>query len=248
MTNTKNILVCKNYQVTDHSKWHRDRRNEQELEHSYEQMQLLMLQSANQRVQDLDQVIVHGGSCATIRDVFREHFWEIYNLWKTGVNILYADLDVLFVKPVKYFGEFDHFAMFNYTQPRTCTDKHYRVKFDHYFNCGIRYYPAHMDPEVWQLGISMLENWDSERWDAEQVIYNAMLWHQPVTVSDMLRPELNYQLYQDPRVANQAHSATSFNAGMVYTDASAIHFHGSRNAQQKSQIMDHVLRQIGGVC
>lgn len=248
MSTIKNILVCKNYRVTDHSKWHRDRSGEHRLEDSYAQMQDLMLQSARANIQDLDQVVIHEGDCENIRIVFQEHFWEIYNLWKTGANVLYADLDVLFLKPVKYFGEFEYFSMFNYTQPRRCSDEHYKLKFDHYFNCGIRYYPAHMGSHVWELGTHMLGDWDHTRWDAEQVIYNAMMWQQPIEVEDVLRPELNYQLFHDPRVANQAHSATKFNADMVYTDASVIHFHSSRNAQKKSQIMNHVMQQFGSVC
>lgn len=211
-------------------------------------MQDLMLQSARANVQDLDQVVVHEGYCENIRIVFQEHFWEIYNLWKTGANVLYADLDVLFLKPVKYFGEFEYFSMFNYTEPRKCIDNHYKLTFEHYFNCGIRYYPAHMSSHVWEIGFRMIENWNHARWDAEQVIYNAMMWQQPIEIEDVLRPDLNYQLVHDPRVAQLARNARRFNGGMPYTDAQAIHFHGSRNAQKKSQIMNHVMQQFGSVC
>jgi len=243
----KNLLVCKNYQVLDHSKWHNDRRRETALESSYAQMQELMLQSAQRNLLDLDQVMVHTGECENIRDVFREHFWEIYRLWQTGANIVYADLDVLFTKPVRYFGEFDHFMMFNHTQPGTCTDTHYGVKFKNYFNCGIRYYPANMSPDVWRVGFEMLDRWDPDRWDTEQVIYNAMLWHQPVTLADVHHPELSYQMFLDPRVGNQARNSAKFNGGISYTDAKAIHFHGSRNAELKTDIMRHVLAQFHSV-
>jgi hypothetical protein len=236
----QNILVCKNYRVRDHSKWHRDRTKETHLVDSYNQMQRLMLGSARSCVEDLDQVIVHGGEAETIRDVFREHFWEIHELWKTGANILYCDLDVLFVRPVKYFGQFHQFAMFNYTQPPRCRDAHYGVTFDHYFNCGIRYYPHNMDSSVWELGIQMLENWDADRWDCEQVIYNAMMWHQQPALTDVLRPELNYQMLRDPRTSSGAQEASNFNGGMPYSQACAIHFHGSRNAEQTAAIMEHV--------
>lgn len=237
---TKNILVCKNYRVRDHSKWHRDRSRESTLTDSYNHMQRLMLQSAHKNLQDLDQVIVHGGECETIRDVFREHFWEIHELWTTGANILYCDLDVLFVRPAKYFGEFDHFAMFNYTHPARCRDPHYGIIINHYFNCGIRYYPHNMDPGLWQLGEQMVNNWNPDRWDCEQIIYNAMLWHQDINLGHTLRPELNYQMIRDPRTALGAHAAAEHNGGMLYTQACTVHFHGSRNAQNKAHIMQHV--------
>lgn len=244
---TQNILVCKNYQVSDHSKWHRNRSLETGLEHSYLQMQELMLESAQRNLLDLDEVVVHTGECETIRDVFREHFLEIYRLWQTGVNILYADLDVLFTKPVKYFGEFDHFMMFNYTQPRRCTDTYYNIRFYNYFNCGIRYYPANMNPDIWQLGLDMVEHWNTSRWDTEQVIYNAMLWHQNLPLTQVLKPELNYQMFFDPRVTTHSQYNIYFNGDLKYTDAQAIHFHSSRNAELKTDIMQHVLSQCSGV-
>lgn len=240
----RNYLVCKNYKISDHSKWYCDRRSEAGLEHSYQQMQELMLKSAHKHLQGLDQVVVHTGECETIREVFRVHFWEIYELWKTGANILYVDLDVLFVKPVNYFDQFEHFMMFNHTQPRKCTDPHYGVNFDHYFNCGVRYYPHAMSQEVWDLGKKMVDNWNHGRWDAEQIIYNAMLWHQNINIKQALRPELNYQMLQDPRVASQVQASSRINSGMAYTDACVLHFHSSRSALKKFQIMQYVLDHI----
>ena len=103
-----NILVYKNYTVNDHSKWYNDRTDEGDIQNSYTQMEELSVASAEAYVQDLDEIKVFRGTADNIRDVFKVNFYEIYDLWKEGHNILYADLDVLFMKKVQYFDQFDN--------------------------------------------------------------------------------------------------------------------------------------------
>ena len=226
-----NILVCKNYTVSDHTKWYGDRTNESNLENNYTAMEHLCVASANQYIKDLDEVKVFRGNADNIRDVFKINFYDIYELWKEGHNILYADLDVLFVKDVQYFDQFNKFAMFNLTDPTSTTDSHYNVKFNHFFNCGIRYYPKDMDQSVWDLGIEMVENWNPDRWDSEQIIYNAMMFSQDIKTTDILKPWLAYQMLTGNLESDTNHNKINL------SDAKAIHLHGSRGSFNRLQTM-----------
>lgn len=228
---TKNILVAKNYEVVDHSMWYKNRSSERHLSENYAEMQSLMTDSARQFVANLDDVVIHTGTADNIRSVFRIHFHEIYQLWQTGVNILYVDLDVLFVKPFEVFGTLDYFAMFNYTTPRKTVDRHYDVKLDHYFNCGIRYYPATMSQQCWDTGIAMVEQWNWGRWDTEQVIYNHMMWSQGVTFDQVFKPWLAYQFVNHYESYNN-----NFNS-IPLAQACAIHFHGTRGSGNRLEKM-----------
>ena len=236
-----NILVCKNYKITDHSKWYDDRTNEENLVDNYIKMQDLCVKSAQENIIDLDTVKIFTGEADNIRDVFKKNFFEIYELWQEGHNILYADLDVVFTQPVNYFSDYNHFAMFNFTDPPRTTDEHYNLVFDHYFNCGIRYYPEEMDQSIWDKGIQMMENWNPERWDSEQIIYNAMLWSQEdVSPQDVWKPQLAYQMLLDPTTTSGNSINKNFNK-IDHTQAGAIHVHGSRGSKNRLDLMQALL-------
>jgi len=230
----RNILVSKNYQVQDHSKWYGNRTHEKDIATNYNAMEQIMTDSARAYLQDLDHVVIHRGEAATIRDVFRIHFREIHSLWQSEpCNILYCDLDVVFIKPTEIFNQFQHFSMFNLTNPSRTLDKHYGVTFNHYYNCGVRYYPHNMTKQVWDVGLQMLQNWNPDRWDAEQVIYNQMMWSQGLPHAEFYRPELAYQLLNADLASNQN---TSFNR-MSVSDARVVHVHGSRGSSNRLESM-----------
>jgi hypothetical protein len=236
----KNILVAKNYKIADQTKWYNDRSAEHTLSTDYDQMAEIMSQSARHHIRDLDHIVIHTGEATDIREVFKIHFKQIYDLWcAEPCNILYCDLDVIFLKEVEYFNKFNHFSMFNLTDPTTTQDQHYGVKFNHYFNCGIRYYPHTMDQKVWQVGFDMLNNWNSDRWDAEQIIYNQMMFSQGMSAQQFYRPDLAFQMLYTPPLSphNQAFNQIDI------TQASAVHVHGSRGSANRLQIMRDVVDQ-----
>jgi hypothetical protein len=204
-------------------------------------MEKHLIESANKNLVNLDEIVVHRGEADNIREVFKQHFLDIYELWQQGHNILYCDLDVKFVKPVEVFGEFDHFSMFNYTDPKSTKDTHYNVSLSNYFNCGVRYYPENMSQKVWDMGLEMLQQWNPDRWDAEQVLYNIMMWRQPETRLDtFLRPELNWMSHQYRDFSNtkQLQIAENWNKTKL-TDAKIIHFAGTRGAGQVVEMMEN---------
>jgi len=229
----RNILVSKNYQVSDHSKWYNNRTHEHNLATNYDEMESIMTASALRNLTGLTEVRVHRGEAANIREVFVKHFTEIYQVWRgTRANILYADLDVVFTKPTNYFGITDKFSMFNYTDPTSTHCDHYNMSFPHFFNCGIRYYPRDMDPAVWDIGFDMLTNFDWDRWDSEQIIYNAMMWSQSEVLSDFWRPELAFQLlHPDAPDYNERFNIIDL------SDACAVHVHGSRGSADRLAVM-----------
>ena len=235
----KNYLVTKNYRITDHTKWYDDRTSESNLAQNYAAMETLLVNSAKENIVGLDEVIVHRGEAENIREVFKIHFKELYNLWSTEeCNILYCDLDVVFLKKVLYFNKFDFFAMFNFTDPaRGTVDEHYGLTFERFFNCGIRYHPHTMKQETWDIGFKMLENWNPDRWDCEQVVYNQMLWTQGVKPEQVYAPHLAFQmLNRDP-----SHEMnTTFNRISV-KDAAAVHVHGSRGSEDRLQTMQDLI-------
>lgn len=232
-----NLLILKNYTITDHTKWYNDRSSETDLVENYREMEKVCTKSAENNIDDLDDIIVHRGQADNIRDVFKEHFHTIYDVWKQGNNVLYCDLDVVFTKPVNYFNNFEYFSMFNLTDPMKTHDAHYDVTFEHYFNCGIRYYPQDMDEKIWNLGFSMLENWNPDRWDSEQIIYNAMLWSQNIEANEVYYPQYAYQLLSEP-LDNPIN--IKFNQ-ISLDEAYAVHVHGSRGSGNRLALMQELV-------
>lgn len=229
-----NILVLKNYSIKDHSKWWDDRTKETDLTNNYKQMEKICCDSAHKYIKNLDSIKVFRGEADNIRDVFRTNFYEIYDLWKEGHNILYCDLDVVFVNDVEYFDQTKYFSMFNLTDPPTTTDQFYKLTFENYFNCGIRYYPKDMSQQIWDTGIQMMQNWNPERWDSEQIIYNAMMWQQTTDPYTFYDPVKAYQMLFDPKTGGARNN--QFNS-IELTDACAVHVHGSRGSANRLELM-----------
>lgn len=232
----RNILVSKNYNITDHSKWYSDRSQEKDIAENYTAMEQLLVSSAQQHIHQLDDVIVHRGNVQNVRDLFKIHFEQIYDLWSEGdTNILYADLDVVFARPSQYFGVFDQFTMFNLTDPTSTYDSHYDIHFKYFFNCGIRYYPHNMSQAVWHTGFEMLENWNPERYDSEQVVYNAMMWSQNPDPVHYYRPDLAYQVLTANSAVNDKFNQIS------ESQANTFHVHGSRGSGNRLAVMHRLL-------
>ena len=235
---SKNFLVFKNYNITDHTKWYNDRTSEIDLVDNYKAMEKIATASALKNVERLNEIKVFRGEATDIREVFKKNFYEIYELWQQGNNILYADLDVIFTQPVDYFASDNIFRMYNLTDPAQTSCDHYNVQFDAYFNCGIRYYPKDMSQEVWDLGIKMVENWNSERWDSEQIIYNAMLWSQDIQPDDVYDPRVAYQCLHDPAIVEGNRINKQFNQ-IDLNEAQAVHVHGSRGSSDRLFLMEN---------
>ena len=234
----KNYLVFKNYKISDHTKWYDDRSEETNLVENYNKMEKIAVESAMKNLKGMNEIKIFRGEAENIRDVFKKNFFEIYELWQKGNNILYADLDVVFINKENYFSG-DLFRMYNITQPHTTKDEHYGVEFEHFFNCGIRYYPSTMSQDVWDVGIEMVNNWNPDRWDCEQVIYNQMMWSQDIDVSDVYSPQHAYQCLVNPQIQDGSLVNKQFNQ-IDIGNAYAVHVHGSRGSSDRLTLMDQL--------
>ena len=221
--------------------WFQDRSSEGDLYDWYKKMHDISLRSFEKHLQGDWEFIFFNKEVDNIQEVFKDHFFEIYDIWKQGnTNILYCGPDNIMMKPTEFFGKYDDFRMFNYTDPKISNEQnHYNIQHEHFFNADVRYYPSTMSQDIWDMGLEMAENWDFNSWNTEQFILNKMLWDQEGrTLENTLDPTMAYQGHQlfiknwDQRKAY----SNEWNACDI-KDAQIIHLHGSRNAPNKFALM-----------
>ena len=163
----KNILVAKFYKLTEAFFCFDDMAK---VNSHYETALDNFLASAKKYLYDIDKIVIHRHTVKNDQEMFLHHAELLKDLYHSGdYNILYCDLDIVFVKPTRIFGEFDYFSMVGN-------------------NCGVRYYPAGgMTDELWQIQQEWVSNWQTEfasqkerihNWQYEQDMYMAM--HQTV--------------------------------------------------------------------
>jgi hypothetical protein len=224
--------------------WFADRSQEGDLYDWYMKMNDISLRSFEKHLEGDWEFKFFNKEVENIQEVFKDHFFEIYDIWKQGdTNILYCGPDNIMMKPTKFFGEYDDFRMFNYTDPKTSDEQnHYNIQHEHFFNADVRYYPSTMSQDIWDMGLEMAENWDFSSWNTEQFILNKMLWDQEGrTIENTLNPKMAYQGHQlvldnwDQRLK----SSNQWN-NCKLVDAHIIHTHGSRHAPSKFALMEEL--------
>jgi hypothetical protein len=233
----KNILVKSLFEVRDSNWFFRDRSDELDLHSHYVEMHQLSTGSFKRHLKGEWEFKFVSGTVDQINHAFIKTFHDIYELWRQGnTNILYTDPDTVAMQDIDPWQISDQFMMFNHTDPKSfSTPNKYNRQFDHFFNAGVRYFPATMSQRTWDIGLEMAKDWDTSTYDTEQIILNSMLWDQGITLQDALRPQWAYQAqglpdrfplwYQD-----------LWN-GISINQASIIHVHGSRGADRKLEFM-----------
>lgn len=214
-----NILVLKHYKVQHASGWHPENEDtwpdeawDEKMKSlkRYEEMKEMCLASAKKFLLGLDDIVIHETNVYNIQDGFKQHFFDLYDIWKQGnVNILYADLDVLFIREFNWFEFSDHFVMY------------------HLHNSGIRYHGHDMDPALWDLAFEKCKTWNPKKWDYEQDIYKEML-HYPSNWEHIVKKAVDYS----DRVINLPETDDFDALYQDNKDCCAIHFHGSRGDVQ----------------
>ena len=224
--------------------WFEDRSNEGNLYDWYMKMHDISLRSFEKHLQGDWEFIFFNKEVQNIQEVFKDHFFEIYDIWKEGdCNILYCGPDNIMMKPTEFYGKYNDFMMFNYTDPKTSIEpNHYNIQHEHFFNADVRYYPNTMSQDIWDMGLEMAENWDFNSWNTEQFILNKMLWDQTDrSLDNTLNPAVAYQghaLFIEDWEQRKAYS-NEWN-GCDIKDAQIIHLHGSRNAPRKFALMEQL--------
>lgn len=236
----KNYLIRSLYQIKS-PVWFRDRTDEGDIYDQYMQMHEISLRTFEQHLQGDWEFVFFNKTVPDIQAVFKDHFFEIYDIWRQGdCNILYCGPDNAMMKPTQFFGKYEDFMMFNYTDPKSSTEaNHYGVQHSHFFNADVRYYPSTMSQDIWDMGLKMADNWDFNCWNTEQFILNKMLWDQPNrTLENTLDPLMAYQAHGVyPEQLNRTIQHSNSWNGCDINDSYIIHCHGSRNAPQKLELM-----------
>jgi len=228
----KNILVLKHYKLQNASGW------DPEIEHrwtpqnytdqikkieQYDEMKKMCVQSAKKFLLGLDDIIIHESEVYDIQHAFKQHFFDLYDIWKQGdVNILYADLDVLFIREFNWFNFSNQFVMYDIT------------------NSGIRYHGHDMDPKLWEFAFEQCKFWDTKKWDYEQDIYINMAlhplnWmHKNNTISQFSRRVTEYRSL----VINEPQEDCPEALYNNNKTCCAVHFHSSQGFSQIKRMED----------
>lgn len=231
----KNYLIKGVHRIGSPKWWEgSDRSNEGDLHELYSQMNTLSEASFAKHLQGDWEIINLVSEARDVNHVFRQQFQSIYQIWsKEPCNILYCGPDTQMLEPTEVFGKYNHFLMWNYTDPKTygpCT---------HYLNADIRYYPSTMRHEVWEFGLKMIDHLDW--WNGDQVLYNIMVWCQGLGHTDVIDPRMAYQGFMYPAHSREVGDAWN---NCRLEDAHIIHWAGSRGAARTVELMRSVNDQL----
>lgn len=229
------VQTLVNVNSTDYG-W-KDRGDEGDLYSLYKGIQEQSYASFKHNLQGDWEYVLLETQVENVLEVFRFNFEQIYNLaHKESCNILFCGLDCQMIKPTEVFGKYDHFTMFNYTDPRK------NDYFEHNFNCDTRYYPAGLDEKIWDFSLAESENLTV--WEQEQNIYNHMLWNQGVKVEEVFDPKMAFQAFMMPNQRQGAYAGAEWN-GVHINDSNIVHWHSSRGAPNRLKVMTDVNASLG---
>lgn len=238
----KNILVKSLFEIKDPNWSVKDRSAETDLYKKYVECHQISLGSFKKHLKGDWEFAFVSGQFDTIHQALHETFHRIRQLWLENgpCNILYTDPDTVAVAPIDIWGKYNDFMMFNYSDPKSFyTANPYNESFPHFFNAGVRYFPATMKEETWQLGLDMVKNWDFTDYNTEQIILNKMLWSQGVKLENALVPPLAYQAQWLPGVEVWRQDLWN---GVHVNNCAILHVHSSRDIDVKLNFMKQLIR------
>jgi hypothetical protein len=188
------------------------------------------------------ETVVFRSAVLDVRQFCIAQWYAIKELWhQEPCNILWMGSDTMFVQPTEIFGVYDKMKMFNYTDPRGIAD------IPHYFNDDVRYYPATMDPEVWNVGERLMRQWYDHaevKWDLGQMIHNYQYWSQPMAADTVFDPRFNWLAHgiRDITPENIAHHEEWNRCPL--NQAKIVHFSGSRGGEAAVKIMRDFVKYL----
>ena len=189
----------------------------------YEKMTRLCIDSFKENLQG-DWEYRQVKSRRSVDNIFFDNFNQLHEWWKEGHNVFYINVDMLCVKPIEIFGEYKELTMFWQTDPRTFRE------FPVYFNCAVMYIPKETKNEIWEHGFSEYEKYfdgEPERWAADQIIYNKMLYKQGLPPEHYLDNKLHYLAHEDAKQLND----------IPEEEARIVHFFATRGAEKSLEAM-----------
>lgn len=188
------------------------------------------------------ETVVFRSAVLDVRQFCIAQWYAIKELWhQEPCNILWMGSDTMFVRETEIFGQYDQMRLFNYTDPRTIHD------ITHYFNDDVRYYPASMDPEVWDLGERRMRDWFGHaevKWDLGQMIHNYQFWSQKLDTKTVLDPRLNWSAHSLRSITpDHIHPHEHWNQCSL-DQAHVVHFSGSRGGEGAVKIMNDLVAYL----
>ena len=233
----KNYFVQTLVKVNSTDYGWKDRSSEGDLYSLYKQIQEQSYASFKHNLQGDWEYVLLETEVNNVLEVFRFNFESIYELaHREPANIFFCGLDCQMIEPTEVFGKYNKFRMFNHTDPKR------NGFFENNFNCDTRYYPAELDESIWQYSLDTSENLTV--WEQEQNIYNNMMWNQDVTLEEVLDPKMAFQAHMMGSPDNNVDEATRWN-GIHVNDANIIHWHSSRGAPNRLDVMTEVNKRLG---
>ena len=227
----KNYLIKGIHRIGSTTWWEgSDRSNEGDLHNAYSKMNDLSEASFAHYLKGDWEIINLVSEARDVNHVFRQQFQAIYEIWaKEPCNILYCGPDTQMIKPTEVFGKYNHFLMWNYTDPRSYGP------CEHYLNADIRYYPSTMTEGVWAFGLKMIEHLDW--WNGDQVLYNIMVWCQGLGHEQVIDPRMAWQGFMIPMHPKEIGDGWN---QCPLEEAHIIHWAGSRGADRTVDIMQAI--------
>ena len=233
----KNYFVQTLVKVNSTDYGWKDRSSEGDLYSLYKQIQEQSYASFKHNLQGDWEYVLLETEVNNVLEVFRFNFENIYELaHREPANIFFCGLDCQMIEPTEMFGKYDKFRMFNHTDPKR------NGFFENNFNCDTRYYPADLDESIWQYSLDASENLTV--WEQEQNIYNDMMWNQGVLLEEVLDPKMAFQAHMMGSPDNNVDEAARWN-GIHVNDANIIHWHSSRGAPNRLDVMTEVNKRLG---
>ena len=234
----KNYLIKGLHKIGSTKWWPgSDRSWEGDLYPMYEKMNELSEQSFFHFLEGEWELINLVSEATDVNHVFRQQFQAIWEIWKKEpCNIFYCGSDTQMIKPTKVFDQYHNFLLFNYTDPKNfgpCS---------HFLNADIRYYPNTMSLDMWEWALAQTKNLDW--WNSDQLLYNQMVWSQGLGAEKVIDPRMAYQGFMLPGDDNTKLSSDKWNNCKI-EDSHIIHWHGSRGAQAKLDLMQSINSQLG---
>jgi hypothetical protein len=229
----KNYLIKGLHKIGSTKWWPgSDRAWEGDLYPIYEKMNTLSEASFFHHLQGDWELINLVSEAKDVNHVFRQQFQSIWEIWnREPCNILYCGSDTQMLQPTTVFGQYQHFLLFNYTDPKSfgpCT---------HFLNADIRYYPSTMRRDTWEYGLQQIS--DLTWWNSDQLLYNQMVWGQGLGAEKVINPRMAYQGFMLPGDDNIKARSDMWN-GCFLEEANIVHWHGSRGADQKLELMQTI--------
>lgn len=232
----KNYLVKSIFNIKDSNWLFKDRKSETSMYENYLEMHRMSIASFKQFMGGEWELLSINGNVSSIQEAFKNTWKYIYDLWSSEkCNILYTDPDTLAINNFDIWNNFSNFMMFNFTDPKQLLNE--SVKIPYFFNAGVRYYPASMNTQVWDYANELVNSWDDSQYDTEQIILNKMLWCQGLKLEQALYPNIAYQAHMLPEIPVWQQDIWN---GISINEAAIVHFHGSRNANEKLNLMRQI--------